>query len=193
MFFIWEVVWIISTWTATISNKIAFSTFLHPDLVLIFFGYRLWTDLILQSEAIQDVLLYLFCELFRHEAVTSTHAFSLDFFQAWDWVSYSYFSSFLTKFRQLVHIHTVATCASPEKNKSKENTNREVLAGWRQERRWTSHLLLSQGFVCKSERILKSRQGVLGKIKEAMLMDWTYFEPLPGPLPLSLPIPITKD
>lgn len=155
--------------------------------------YWLWTDLILQSEAIQDVLSYLFCELFRHEPVTSTHAFSLDFFQAWDWVSYSYFSSFLTKFRQLVHIHTVATCASPEKNKSKENTNREVLAGWRQERRWTSHLLLSQGFVCKSERILKSRQGVLGKIKEAMLMDWTYFEPLPGPLPLSLPIPITKD
>ena len=145
MFFIWDALWIISTWTATISNKIAFSTFLHPDLVLIFFGYRLWTDLILQSEAIQDVLSYLFCELFRHEAVTSTHAFSLDFFQAWDWVSYSYFSSFLTKFRQLVHIHTVATCAFPEKNKSKENTNREVLAGWRQEeRRWTSHLLLSQ-------------------------------------------------
>ena len=153
----------------------------------------LWTDLILQSEAIQDVLSYLFCKFFRHEAVTSTHTFSLDFFHAWDWVSYSYFSSFLTKFRQLVHIHTVATCASPEKNKSKENTNREVLAGWRQERRWILHLLLSQGFVCKSERILKSRQGVLGKIKEAMLMDWTYFEPLPGPLPLFLPIPITKD
>ena len=104
--------------------------------------YRLWTGSILQSEAIQDVLSYLSCELFRHEAVTSTHAFSLDFFQAWDWVSYSYFSSFLTKFRQLVHTHTVATCAFPEKNKSKENTNREVLAGWRQERRWILHLLL---------------------------------------------------
>ena len=123
------------------------------------------------------MLSYLFCELFRHEAVTvtSTHTFSLDFFHAWDWVSYSYFSSFLTKFRQLVHTHTVATCASPEKNKSKENTNREVLAGWRQERRWILHLLLSQGFVCKSVGDFKKPPRRVGENKRSYVDGLNVF------------------
>ena len=109
---------------------------------------------------------------------TPQSCFGLDFFEDLDWVSWSYLSSFLTMFEECT-----ATLRNPREKQviRSENKHGSTPSLTSRERFvYILHLIKTSHHFpghANLSKFKKAAKVCLAKIKEAMLMDSTYFEP----------------